>query len=46
MTVEPIKFGHGIPFWQNGWEKKFKLANSYTLDTENGKTEFRTYKRK
>jgi dihydrofolate reductase len=44
VTVEPIKFGHGIPFWQDGWKKKFKLVpkSEYELDG----TKFQTYERR
>lgn len=46
MTVEPIKFGHGIPFAVTGWEKRFGPPESHFVKTELGRTEFRTYRRK
>ena len=42
MTVEPIKFGKGIPFYSGDLKKRFRLVDKYKLDTG---TEFRTYER-
>jgi dihydrofolate reductase len=43
LTVEPIEFGTGIPFFKGGIEEKFKLAKEETVG--NG-TIFREYERK
>jgi dihydrofolate reductase len=42
LTVEPIKFKTGIPFFNGNLKEKFQLKNTY----KNDKTEFRTYERK
>ena len=44
LTIEPVKFGHGIPFWQDGWKKKFQL-DKMSEHKING-TKFQVYNRK
>jgi dihydrofolate reductase len=44
LTIEPVKFGHGIPFWQDGWKKKFQLDKK-SEHKING-TKFQVYNRK
>jgi dihydrofolate reductase len=44
LTIEPIEFGHGIPFWQDGWKEKFKLDKKSELVIDG--TRFQIWNRK